>query len=189
MMVLSSRPLRSSRDYTSESQKSFANAHRGPSTSKASSTRVTRSANPTDLTNITSPFTQSSKRPDYDRPKSRACRKRRLLEIDENSRSFAGQLFSHTNGSLSQQTETVEDKVIFREGNCCSKVSDAGNSNENLRIKESNLLEKSKQVHEKRSLRSRHERLKPKSDLAKYFPNYEEIIKDAPVDDRKFKMK
>ena len=185
-MVLSSRPLRSSRDYTSENQKAFANAHRGSSTSKTSSTRVTRSANPTDLINITSPSTQSSKRPNHDRPRSRAGRKRRLLEIDENSRSFAQQLFSYANGSQSQQTETVEDKVIFREGNCYPKVSDVSNSNENSKIREPAFLGKPKQVHEKRSLRSRHERLKPKSDLAKYFPNYEEIIRDAPVDDREF---
>ena len=188
-MVLSSRPLRSSRDCTSESHKSFANAHRGPSTTKTSSTRVTRSANPTDLLNNTSPPTQTFKRPGHDIPGSRPGRKRRLLEIDENSRSFVRQLFTHANGSQSQQNDTVEDKVILREEKYYLEASAVGDSNENSKIKQPTLLGKPKQVHEKRSLRSRHDRLKPKSDLAKYFPNYEEIIKDAPIDDREFAVK
>ena len=181
MMVLSSRPLRSSGACLTENHKSLANPS---STSKTSSIRVTRSVKSTKSTNHASP-PHKSKRSNHDRSPQRAGRKRRLLEIDENCRSSAQQPYTLANGGQSGETNTTKNRVESLENEVYTRALNVDHVNEKPGLGESPLLKKSQQIHERRTLRSRDERIKPKSDLAIYFPNYEEIIKDIPNDDRK----
>ena len=181
-MVLSSRPSRSSGACLTKNHKSLSNGQRASPTLKTSSIRVTRSINPTGSASNTSPH--KIKCFDSDRS-SRPSRKRRLLETDGNSPPSAQQPHYSINGRQSRQVGATENKANSSDCAIHRKASYVDNASENFSQDGSLLLNKSQQTHDKRTLRSRDERIKPKSDLAIYFPNYEEIIKDAPNDDRK----
>ena len=194
--MVMTRPLRSSAGRHLESFNSLADAQRAhdtvqpsSSSSAAAAARVTRSNKLLPLSDPGPLDPQKRNAFDLLRPYSTTSgRKRSLVEANDAPQPRTQHVAARPLGDPSKRKNTAQRTLRFQDDDSYAKLSNVDGFEEQPATKKSHPLKKSQSSQDKRTLRSQDGRIRPKSDLSIYFPNFDDIINDTPKDDRRFRL-